>query len=133
MRTKISGHRGRKLEKDKEPHKEGLNNPREYAVTECKQRKWAVRIARIWQVINEHKRLARQLKPLVKQRRKTGDKINMNIMTMKRPVAGQYKRQSTSVRARLLEVTRTCLLSRWFRPALQFNHSHIQWVLGALS
>jgi hypothetical protein len=64
-------------------------------VVEWEHKKWTGCTARIWQVMNEHKLLARQLKPLVRQRRKVEDNINMDLTTMKtaleyRPVASQF-------------------------------------------
>ena len=56
-------------------HNEELNSLQGYFVAE-KEQEWTGRIARIWQVINEHKLLTRQLKPLVRQIREAEDNIN---------------------------------------------------------
>jgi hypothetical protein len=115
-------------------HNEELNSLQGYFVAE-KQQKWTGHIARIWQVINEHKLLTRQLKPLVRQIRKAEDNINMDLTTMKCnnedctriPSSGWLvsTQPSTSARSRLLGCKRTYLLSTCFIPALWPNHSHI--------
>jgi len=115
-------------------HNEELNSLQGYFVAE-KEQKWTGRITRIWQVINKHKRLTRQLKPLVRQIRKAEDNINMDFTTMKCnnedctliPSSGWLVsiQLSTSARSRLPGCKRTYLLSSWFIPALRSKHSHI--------